>query len=56
MIEYMRQEPPDEIEYYECSYCGNVKHINDLTIVNQHKELYACENCIDLICETEEQI
>jgi transposase len=47
MIEYMRQEPPDEVEYYECSYCGAVTHVNDLTIISRFKELYACDNCVN---------
>jgi len=44
-LEYMRQEPPDGKEYYQCSVCHEEKHIDNLVIKDRFREIALCANC-----------
>lgn len=45
MIEYNRQEPPDEQEYFSCCLCFDEFHINDLEIFDSKRDQYICNSC-----------
>jgi len=45
MIEYMRECPPDEKEYFDCSVCFDEFHVNDLEIFDYKREQYICDGC-----------
>jgi len=51
MIEYMRQEPPDVQEYYQCEICQEEKHINELRPPNFVEKRIICDDCNGKICE-----
>ena len=48
MIEYMRQEPPDQREYVTCEIC---EEDFDLDVCVEVSEKYICMSCFDKIVE-----
>jgi len=53
MIEYNRQEPPDEIEYGQCCRCFDEFHANDLELYDRRKDEYICAECAAIEAEKE---
>ena len=45
MIEYMRECPPDEKEYFRCAVCFDEFHINDLEVFDCKRDQYICDGC-----------
>ena len=49
MIEYMRQEPPDVQEFYQCAICHEEKHIHELKIPDFVEKRIICDECYQQI-------
>jgi len=49
MIEYMCECPPDPVEWWPCSECGQETHANDLECISQYLEIYLCPDCLEAI-------
>ncbi len=44
-LEYMRQEPPDVQECYQCSVCREETHMDDLVILDRRNDILLCNKC-----------
>jgi len=54
MLEYMRQEPPGTVEYYQCDICHEEKHINNLKPPDYTDNRIICHDCLRDVCSHED--